>query len=382
VAENFLIKPQKMQHQTVNIVKPELLIESEWAALHQLDEKIDFLHKKLNLTAKLRPQNYLNELDNFITRKGHYSPVFSYSFPDERRLAQWKEELLQAKETCTNGTLKSPLVKLFDEKVDELFVRHQLLEAYGKQDFAGIEEGNKLLRGDFDEELVKLSKEKIALTEQRELLGANCSFEQVKGRIEKRLNELEIFGVEIVENSSNLSRISLTMGKEVNINLSQGVEFREKEVESIIAHEIDTHLVRYVNGLRSGWRIFASGTGRYLRDEEGLAIWNAKQKLPEGYESLGVYKQYYLLNIAKELNFKQMYDLIHTLYPLYSIEKNFKTCIRVRKGVVHNGQHTKGIVRLKNKTYLEGYEMMKGEKEIDNALYLGKIKKSDLDFIR
>jgi hypothetical protein len=170
VAENFLIKPQKQQHTIMHIIKPEMLLESELVALHQLDEKIDFLHKKLNLTAKLRPQNYLNELDNFITWKGQYAPVFSYAFPDERRLTQWKDELLQVKETCTNGSLKSPLVKLFDEKVDELFVRHQLLQAYSKQDFAGIEEGNRLLRGDFDEELVKLSRDKVNLHEERSLL--------------------------------------------------------------------------------------------------------------------------------------------------------------------------------------------------------------------
>jgi hypothetical protein len=161
VAENFLIKPQKKQQPTVNIVKPEMLNESEWVALHQLDDKIDLLHKRLNLTAKLRPQNYLNELDNFITRKGNYSPVFSYAFPDNKKLTQWEDELQQVKETCTNGTLKSPLVKLFDEKVDELLIRHQLLKAYGKQDFAEIEKGNQRLRGDFDEDLIKLSKEKI-----------------------------------------------------------------------------------------------------------------------------------------------------------------------------------------------------------------------------
>jgi hypothetical protein len=203
----------------------------------------------------------LNELDNFITWKGQYSPIFSYAFPDERRLTQWKDELFQVKEACTNGSLKSPLVKLFDEKVDELFVRHQLLQAYSKQDFAGIEEGNRLLRGDFDEELVKLSKDKVNLYEDRSLLGVSLSFSQVKEKIEKKLTDLEIFGIEVVENSSNLSRISLTMGKEVQINLAQGIEFREKEIDAIIAHEIETHLVRYLNGLKSGWKIFASGTG-------------------------------------------------------------------------------------------------------------------------
>jgi hypothetical protein len=171
------------------------------------------------------------------------------------------------------------------------------------------------------------------------------------------------------------------MGEEIHVNISKGVEFREKEVEAIIAHEIDTHLVRYLNGKKSGRKIFSSGTGNYLKDEEGLAIWNAKQKLPEGYESLGIYKQYFMLNAAKDLNFKQICDLIHTLYPHYLIEKIFKTGIRARKGIIHNGSHTKGIIWRKNKVYLEGYEEMQKVEKVDKGMSLGKIKISDLDFM-
>jgi hypothetical protein len=107
------------------------------------------------------------------------------------------------------------------------------------------------LRGDFDEELVKLSKEKSNEIEHKELLGNPLHFEQVKEIIEKKLNTLKIFGVEIVENASNLSRMSLTMGETTKINISQGVEFRQHEIDAIIAHEIETHLVRYLNGLKS-----------------------------------------------------------------------------------------------------------------------------------
>ncbi|MDR0860287.1 MAG: DUF1704 domain-containing protein [Candidatus Peribacteria bacterium] len=381
MAESFLINPQKKQKTTINIIKPEALIESEEIALHQLDNKIDILHKRLNLTAKLKPQNYLSELDNFLIRKGEYAPTFSYAFPESKKLFQRKDELNQLKDTCKNGTLKSPLVKLFDEKVDELLVRHQLLEAYKKQDYAEIEKGNELLRGGFDANLIALSKEKLATSEHRELLGPVLGFRQVKEKIEKRLSDLEIFDVEIVENSANLSRVSVTMGEEIKINISQGVEFREKEVEGIIAHEIDTHLLRYVNGKKSGWKIFSSGTGNYLRDEEGLAIWNAKQKLPTEYESLGIRKKYYLLHEAKNLNFKQLFDLASRVYPQYSLEGRFKVCVRMKKGIMHNGSQVKGIVWGKNKVYLEGYKKLEMLKGIDPRASLGKIKIDDLDFI-
>ena len=246
-----MIKPQKKPQATVNIVKPEMIIESELVALHQLDDKVDWLHKKLNLTAKLRPTNYLNELDNFITRKGNYSPVFSYNFPDLRKMSQWKDELSQLREECGSKALKSPLVRLFSEKVEELVIRHQLLEAYVQQDIARIDEGNRLLWGDFDEELVKLSREKIGEMEDKEVLGELVGFREVKEKLEKRMNELDIFGVNIVENSSNLSYMSLSMGQETRINIGQGAGLREMKADAIIAHEVDTHLLRYMNGKKS-----------------------------------------------------------------------------------------------------------------------------------
>jgi hypothetical protein len=73
-----------------------------------------------------------------------------------------------------------------------------------------------------------------------------------------------------------------------------------------------------------------------LKDEEGLAIWNAKQKLPEEYESLGIYKKYYLLYEARDLNFKQLFELESTLYPELSMERRFKAVLRIKKGIIHN----------------------------------------------
>ena len=381
VAEEYLIKPMKMEKETANILRPEVLIDSELAALHQLDDKIDLLHRRLNLTSRLRPKNYFDELDNFISWKGNYSPIFSYNFPEVKKMQQRLKELKQVKEQCVSGNLKSPVLKLFDEKVDELFVRHQLLTAYIKQDFWGIEEGNRLLRGDFDEELLKLSKEKIGEREEKELLGKIVPVDYLREKIEKKLDELGIFWVEIVENASSLSRMSITMGKEVKINISQGVELREGEIDAIIAHEIETHLLRFLNGKKSWRKIFSSGTANYLRDEEGLAIWNAKQKLPEGYESLGIYKKYYLLNEAEKLDFKQLFELASIVYPHYSTEGRFKICIRIKKGIIH-AKHIKGHSWRKNKVYLEGYHNASKIKNKEALIYQGKIRNSDLSFVK
>jgi hypothetical protein len=110
------------------------------------------------------------------------------------------------------------------------------------------------------------------------------------------------------------------MGKEIKISISKHGVFREKELLSILAHEIDTHLVRYLNGLKSGRNILKSGTGYYLKDEEGLAIYNASKILPKEYEKDSIYKKYFITKEAERFDFKKTIELLKFLYPERSLE--------------------------------------------------------------
>lgn len=114
------------------------------------------------------------------------------------------------------------------------------------------------------------------------------------------------------------------MGKDIKISISKHGVFREKELLSILAHEIDTHLVRYLNGLKSGRNILKSGTGNYLKDEEGLAIYNASKLLPEEYDKASIYKKYYLVKEAEKNDFKKTFELLKFLNPDKEIERLFK----------------------------------------------------------
>jgi hypothetical protein len=46
---------------------------------------------------------------------------------------------------------------------------------------------------------------------------------------------------------AHLTRISVIFGKKPKIKISGHITFKEKELDSILAHEIDTHLARYMN---------------------------------------------------------------------------------------------------------------------------------------
>jgi|GEM_PF-459271 len=158
-ASHYLIKPIHKTYDTIDIINPKYIDSLETAELHIIDQKVEKINKRLNLSARLRPLNYFSELDKFITLHGKYNPVFKYKWPEEQKLIQTKEEILKIQEQLTK--LKSPFKKFFVEKLEELELRRNLIFAYSKQDFENIAVYNKELFGDFDEDLLKISKEKV-----------------------------------------------------------------------------------------------------------------------------------------------------------------------------------------------------------------------------
>jgi hypothetical protein len=206
----------------------------------------------------------------------------------------------------------------------------------------------------------------------------------IEKTIEKYLAEKKIYGVDIVFSYTNLSRISIIMWKDIKISISKHGVFREKELLSILAHEVDTHLVRYLNGLKSWRNILKSWTGNYLKDEEWLAIYNANKFLPEEYEKDSIYKKYYLVKEAENLDFKKLANIIEFMYPQYSKEFYFKTALRIKKWIVFTHTIHMGTIFLKDKIYLEWYQQIKNRMELgkfDANIYKGKVKIDDLCYL-
>ncbi len=383
-ASHYLIKPIHKTFDTVDIINPRYIDPLEAAELHVIDQKVERLNKKLNLSARLRPVNYFSELDKFITLHGKYNPIFKYKRPTEEKLQQTKQDIdhLQAQ----LQKLNSPFKQLFVEKLEELELRRNLILAYSKQDLDKIAFYNKALFGDFDDELLKIAKEKVfAIKEDNQsLLGEPLKLSDIEKKIEKYLADKKIYGIDIVFSYTNLSRISVIMGKEIKISISKHGIFREKELDSILAHEVDTHLVRYLNGLKSWWNILKSGTAHYLKDEEWLAIYNASNILPQEYEKDSIYKKYYLVREAQNYDFKRTFELIKFMYPEKEIESLFKWVLRIKKWIITTATVHPWTVFFKDKLYLEGYYTIKeliDTGRFNDKIYKGKLKITDLDYV-
>lgn len=229
-ASNYLIKPVHKTLAKIDVIDPKYIDPLESMELHTIDQKIDKLSKRLNLSARLRPLNYFGELDKFITLHGKYNPIFKYKWPEEQKLLQTREDI--SKLTAQLHRLKSPITRLFLEKLEELELRRNLILAYSKQDFENISLYNKKLFGEFDDGLLKTAKEKMLDRKEfgtkKGVLGKALKLSEMEKMIEKYLIEKKIYGVDIVFSYDTLSRISVIMGKQIKISISKSAVFKEE----------------------------------------------------------------------------------------------------------------------------------------------------------
>ena len=391
LAQEYLIKPLKKAYDLFSIVSKSKVQEGEIDSLQTLDQKLYILSRKLNPLKYIRPINFWDEFDNFVTWRGNYNPSFKYKWPSEDSLKSREKELLylQEKYFTPGSWLGSEFAKIFEDKIQELLDLTYLLRAYKRQKFDDILNYNIRLFGELDKDLVIYGKKKTLELQDsaiEQALGKLLSISQVKAKVASYLKKLGIENWKIEIHPSLASRIMVSRrGDSLVVKLSLEAKIYEYELESVLAHELDVHAKRYLEWLKSGWKILQSGTAHYIREEEGLALYFANQKLPSGFEKPNIYLKYRAFDIAQTTPFVRLVDFYKSLYPDADMLKVFKRAIRFKRGVENTGVVHPWAIFLKDKVYLEGYETIKKyvEEWFDlNQLFVGKIKRDDLQYIR
>ncbi len=152
--------------------------------------------------------------------------------------------------------------------------------------------------------------------------------------MEEVVNKKGFTNTDIIVSSTNLSRLSIVKGQIPKVKILEGAKIRTLELKSILAHEINTHLTRYINGQQTERKIFQDGTGFYLKDEEGLAVYNAFQETNKiKYYKNTIYKNYFLTNEAQKYNFAKIFDLVNFLYSGQNMETIFRKTMRLKRGI-------------------------------------------------
>ncbi len=366
---------------------PKKINKNELDILKTLDEKVIKLDRKFSLISNLRPINFLWELDKFVEMKWEYNPKFEYKFLNDEKIWNIKENLNNIKNTYFKKDLelKSEFAKIFLEKLLEIENSIDLIEAYKIQNFEKIDKLNKKLYWEVNEKLLEKSKQKIWMISDKSNLGKVLDLDYVIDYIKKYIENISIKQqIKVIPFSSSTSRISVNRRKwRIEIRVDANWIFREKELDWIIAHEIWVHLLRYINWKNTWWEIFTSWTANYLATEEGLAVYNSLKYLPEDYEKNAMFQNYYLVEMAKKLDFKDLAKIVFQFY-WNDYVKVFKITTRFKRWIEDTSMINKWAYCAKDKVYLDWfYKVRDWIKDWWNIekLMLGKIKISDLEYI-
>lgn len=398
---NYYIKPIHKSKVSTRILNPECIVEDEIVSLKLLDEKINTINKQLNLAQILRPSNYLDEFDKFVSLHGEYNPQFVYQFPTYKELHQLTEQIKELDiKYRQKEYFDSSFANLFFEKLNEMDIKISLIKAYKKQDFKLIDFYNKKLFGTIDSWLLKISKQKIqewnSFTPSQ--LWPILKWKDMIQYIKDYINIKKLEWVRVRIDDSTLSRISVWFWKFATIKVKSTASFREYKLISKLVHEIDVHVMRYLNGKKTWWNLFSTGTAKYLEIEEWISVYLANQKLREyipSYDGIAKYKNYYFVEQSSTLNFAELWKhIIDTKSTVrWRSIKNinykilFNTVLKYKKWQKDTSIKNTGIIFWKNLVYLNGYEKIKKiftthPEEVKQLLKYGKCKVEDLKYMK
>lgn len=361
--------------------------KNELTLIKELDEKLSNIDKKINIWKILKPINYFEEFNNFVKLWWKYNPIFQYDFPKNDFLNSLEKELYNINETYFKKwlELKSKFATLFVEKIEELKNKMILIKSYKNKDLENIEKYNEKLFWKLNKDLEKISKEKLFYKKDEQVLWNKVDSIYFSKYIRSFLEKNQIkHNIEINLTQTNFSRISVSRKKnKIEINIWENEIFYEKELDWIIAHEIETHLFRWINWEETWWNILKSWTANYISDEEWLAVYNSLKHYDENYEKNAMYQNYYLVSQSKLLNFEELAQIVF-MFKWNDYEKVFKLTTRFKKWITNTSIKSAWAFYSKDKVYLDWYDKIKNW--INNwwnisQLMIWKIKIKDIPYI-
>ena len=211
-ASRYLLKPLHKTYNLFHVVNPDKVRENEIHIVTTLDKDLAKISRRTSLVRILRPTNHLEELDRFVTRRGKYNPTFQYDRPSSEKLLSYTtilQEHLQ-QHWHSDALLVSPFAQLYKEKIIELLLRLQLLEAYKDQNYNAIAKHNNTYYGDIQTDVVDHAQEKIKRlpSDKAEILGEILPIEKQKRIIEQYIRDNAIENCRVELTSQSISRMA------------------------------------------------------------------------------------------------------------------------------------------------------------------------------
>jgi alpha-L-glutamate ligase-like protein/uncharacterized protein (TIGR02421 family) len=360
----FLIDPAKTPE--ASLLRPA--VKEDDRAIDRFLAQVD---KELLLLKFLKPENLAEERVR-AKQDPLYNPVFQYR-PLPENIDQIEREL---DETVPGD---SPIGHLFKKKRTELLHRIRLLKARG--DARRLTDASSVLYGSPSSVLMasagSVLRSQIACDlppPENKMLTA----EQAAELFEEVLQRYGLHDWQVKVRPSLVA--DCTVGG-TSIYLREGAKFSREHVSSLIAHEIETHVLTAENGVNQPFELFRRGFASYLDTQEGLAIWSQNRVLSPHHEKrYGPARNVLAIAYALEHSFAETRRYLEEEL-FYRPEKALSKAIDLKRGMTDTsapGGFTKGLVYFRGLRAIEHYLQQGGDLA---RLYIGKIALEDLDLL-
>lgn len=382
--KGFLIDPSLPAEESGGIPNPiEVIarqkIEDRISELHktlsktnysQVDRELCDIEEQIKLLHHLKPLNLDEEIDK-VENDLDYNPVFYY--PD------LKFNPFDLKKALSGINIEddTPLGQLFKDKKSEIQNKISLLEHIGTNNFTLCSIN---LYGKPGKDLLHAAKQELdqipsSFIEE----GKTMSSAQAAEKFEKAFAAYGLKGwrVKLIDNLVS----DCLAGKRNVLFIKKSALFSEIRVKTLIAHEIETHIISAENGKNQPYKIFNRGTAGYLTTQEGLAIYNQNRVINRSVE-----KYYWSISsvLAVDIALNGSFsDVVKGIIKTgIAKERAIRQAIKSKRGLEDTsrpGGFTKDIIYYRG--YLEINKFIEKGGDI-KALYLGKINIADVSMVK
>ncbi len=374
----FLVDPFKYKdHDMPFNSKNPLLKEKNIAILKwyeeqliKLDKEMIDIDKKLNILKIITPKNISSERLKFIESKGNYIPQLEYNDVH----FDTKELLLKINKIEIPDI---PLSSIFKRKKEEIINKLYFIQAFLEQNVENLNYYGHLLYWDINTENLEYAKNVITNKEPLKKETEFLTIEEIKKYITK-FNYIYNIHIHLIEKEIG-SRFSV---KWDSLLIKNGSLVWKREIRSVVAHEIETHYLRKINGLKSKYSIFSVGTADYLITEEWLAIYNQSKFVTKNdAKYYWAAERYSLIDFWLKYSYREFVDELLRVYN-YDYHSVFSYLVRLKRWLKDT---SKNYIFLKDIIYINGFIQIKHFVENGgniNELYFWKISLQDLAEIK
>ncbi len=375
--KGFLIDPFKYKKGQTPILgdwewpkaKNTAITKTHENQLTDIDKRLVKIEKKIILLKIVTPTNISEQKHLFIQSKGKHIPEFEYN-----PITLDIDTLLLELKNIEIPDI--PLGGLYQRKKQEIENKLLFVAAFMEQDGSAMTQYSEKIFWSIESENFDYAKsvidERDNIHEEDELLY----FEDIKDYL-KKFNHIYSIKARLVERDAT-ARFTM---KGDELILRSGGSVGKRELRSIVAHEIEGHYLRKINGKLSKYQMFSRGTAGYTETEEWIAIYNQMRFISNKDKKFySIFERYYFVQYALKHSYRR---LIGRLAEFYSddYERVFSYMLRLKRWLKDPSRE--GIF-MKDVVYTNGYLAVSNYMNSGwdlKKLYRGKIALGDLQEI-